>query len=231
MPRHPLDNLFAPRSVAVVGGSDRPGSVGRLVLENLRHGGFAGMLFVVNPNHAEVQGLPSHASARELPQAPDLAVIAVPALAVAHVLTQCGQRGIRAAIVLSVGFAERGQEGAGRQAELARIARRYRMRLLGPNCLGFVRPSSHTNALLGRSATRPGRLALVSQSGAVCAAILDWADAQGVGFSLAVSVGNGVDVAIGEVLDYLALDRETSAILVYTEGIDRARGFLRGLRA
>ena len=231
MARHPLDSLFAPRSIAVIGGSDRAGSVGQLVLENLRHGEFAGPIHVVNTAHAEVAGIRCVANVRELLSAPDLAVICVPAAAIADVLTDCGARGVRAAIVMSVGFAERGAIGAELQAELARIARRYRIRLLGPNCIGFTRPSSKTHALLARGSVKPGRLALVSQSGAVCSAILDWAHGQGVGFSLAVSVGNAADVAFGDVLDYLALDYETSAILVYTEGVDRARRFMSGLRA
>ncbi|MEY4581576.1 MAG: hypothetical protein RL701_6279 [Pseudomonadota bacterium] len=231
MPRHPLDSLFAPRSIAVVGGSDRPGSIGQLVLDNVRSGGFTGQLYVVNSAHERVQELRSYHNARDLPQAPDLALIAVPALQVASVLEDCGVRGVRAAIVLSVGFGERGPEGAELQAELRRVARRYGIRLLGPNCIGFVRPSAHTHTLLGRGSVRSGRLALVSQSGAVCTAILDWAYAQGVGFSLAASVGNAVDVEFGDVLDYLALDYETSAILVYTEGVGRVRRFLSGLRA
>jgi len=231
MARHPLDSLFAPRSIAVIGGSDRPGSVGKLVLENLKRGGFAGPLHVVNPAHAEVAGIRCVPNARELLSAPDLALIAVPAQSVPGVLVDCGVRGVRAAIVLSVGFAERRSEGAELQAELARIARRYRIRLLGPNCIGFTRPSEKTHALLGRGSVQPGRLALISQSGAVCAAILDWAHGQGIGFSLAVSVGNAADVTFGDVLDYLALDYDTSAILVYTEGVDRARRFMSGLRA
>lgn len=231
MPRHPLDGLFKPRSIVVVGASDRPGSAGQLVLSNVRGGGFEGEVFVVNHARAEVHGLLAHRSVRELAEAPDLALIAVPASSVAQVLEDCGVRGVRAAVVISVGFAERGAEGIARQAELARIARRYRVRLLGPNSIGFVRPSERTHAWLGRGHARPGRLALVSQSGAVCTAILDWAHGQGIGFSLAAAVGNAADVSIGDVLDYLALDYETSAILVYAEGADRARRFLSGLRA
>jgi acetyltransferase len=228
---HPLDPLFRPRSIVVVGGSDQLGSVGQIVLSNLRVGGFAGELFVVNHAHAVVQGIESLRSVRELPEAPDLALIAVPAAAVPGVLEDCGVRGVRAAIVLSYGFAERGGEGSQLQRELERIARRYRVRLLGPNCIGFVRPNANTHALLARGFARPGRLALVSQSGAVCTAILDWAEEHGIGFSLAASIGNAADVGFGDVLDYLTLDIETSAILVYTEGVDQARRFMSGLRA
>lgn len=231
MPRHALDKLFAPRSAVIVGASERTGTVGQLVLQNLQDGGFSGEIYVVNPAHAQVQGRRSYASVRDLPEAPELSIIAVPAAQVPAVLEDCGVRGTRSAIVLSVGFAERGEEGAELQQRLQRIARRYRIRLLGPNCIGFVRPHAHTQALLGRALVRPGRLALLSQSGAVCTAILDWAASQGVGFSLAASVGNAVDVEFGDVLDYLALDYHTSAILVYTEGVGSARRFLSGLRA
>lgn len=231
MARHPLDCLFKPRSIAVIGASDRAGSVGRLVLENLRQGGFEGPLYVVNPAHSHVQGLSSVASARELLAAPDLAIIAVRAPQVPRVLEDCGARGVRAAIVMSFGFAERGSEGAALQTELARIARRYRIRLLGPNCIGFVRPNAQTHALLGHGFARSGRLALLSQSGAVCNAIMDWANGRDIGFSLAASIGNGADVTFGDALEYLALDYDTSAILVYTEGVVRSRRFMSGLRA
>lgn len=231
MARHPLDCLFAPRSIAVIGASDKPGSVGRIILENLRQGGFPGELYVVNPAHSHVQGISSVACARDLLAAPDLAIIAVRAPDSPRVLEDCGARGIRAAIVMSFGFAERGSEGAEFQAELARIARRYRIRLLGPNCIGFVRPSKQTHALLGHGFARAGRLALLSQSGAVCNAIMDWANGRDIGFSLAASIGNGADVTFGDALDYLALDYDTSAIIVYTEGVMRSRRFLSGLRA
>lgn len=231
MARHPLDCLFAPRSIALIGASERAGSVGRLVLDNLRQGGFAGPLYLVNPAHTEIMGHASAPSARDLLAAPELAIIAVRASEVARVLTDCGARGTRAAIVLSVGFAERGAQGAALQAELAQIARRYRIRLLGPNCTGFVRPELQLQAMLGHGVARPGRLALLSQSGAVCNAILDWANGRDIGFSLAASIGNGADVTFGDVLEYLALDYGTSAILVYTEGVVRARRFMSGLRA
>jgi acetyltransferase len=231
MARHPLDCLFAPRSIALIGASEREGSVGRIVLDNLRQGGFAGPLYLVNPAHAEIMGQASVPTARDLLAAPDLAIIAVRAAEVPRVLTDCGARGTRAAIVLSVGFAERSAEGAALQAELANIARRFRIRLLGPNCTGFVRPHAHTHALLGQGVARAGRLALLSQSGAVCNAIIDWAHGRDIGFSLAASIGNGADVTFGDALEYLSLDYETSAILVYVEGIVRARRFMSGLRA
>jgi acetyltransferase len=231
MARHPLDCLFAPRSIALIGASERAGSVGRIVLDNLRKGGFAGPLYMVNPAHTEVMGQASVPTARHLLAAPDLAIIAVRAADVPRVLTDCGARGTRAAIVLSVGFAERGPEGAALQRELASIARRYRIRLLGPNCTGFVRPHAKTHAMLGHGVARAGRLALLSQSGAVCNAIMDWAAGRDIGFSLAASIGNGADVTFGDALEYLALDYETSAIIVYTEGVVRARRFMSGLRA
>lgn len=229
--RQPIECLFAPRSIAVVGASDRAGSVGQVVLHNLRTGGFAGRLYAVNDKRDTVQGLPSVPSVRDLAPPIDLALIAVPAARVATVIEDCGRAGVRTALVLSAGFAECGPEGAARQAELIRVARANRVRLIGPNCVGVVRPSANLHAFFGHTFARSGRLALVSQSGALCTAILDWAAAQEIGFSTVASIGAAADVGFGELLDYLALDTETDAILVYAEGIDHARAFMSGLRA
>jgi acetyltransferase len=225
-----LDSVFSPRSIVVVGGSDRPGSVGAVILRNLRGGGYAGELYVVNHKRESVQDLPSHESVHALGRALDLAVIAVPAHALPSVIEDCGTVGVQSALVLTSGFAELGAEGAARQAALYECARSHHVRLIGPNSFGVIRPAARLHAFFGRTLARRGRLALVSQSGAICTAILDWADARELGFSLVASIGGAADVGFGEVLDYLALDAETDAILLYVESIEHARRFMSGLR-
>jgi acetyltransferase len=231
VPHTGLDALLSPRSIAVVGGSERADSVGEVVLSNLRASGFAGPLYVVNHKHDRVQGLPSWPSVRALPGPVDLAVLAVPAAALPAVMAECGALGVRSVLVLTAGFAELGDEGARRQAELASLAHTHGMRMLGPNSVGLVRPSQRVAAFFGRTRVAPGRLALVSQSGAVCTAIADWAQAEQIGFSLLASIGGTADVGFGDLLAYLAEDTETDAIVLYVEGLRDARTFMEGLRA
>jgi acetyltransferase len=228
--RHPLDSLLRPRSLAVIGASQRPGSVGQILLQNLRAGGFAGELYAINDKRVEVQGVRCYPSMRALGRAVDLALIAVPAASVPQVMRECGQVGVQAVVLLSAGFREQGAAGERLQAEVLAIARQHHVRVLGPNCLGVSRPSAQLHAMFGKTRPRPGRLALVSQSGAVCTAMLDWAEAREIGFSAVVSLGAAADVGFGDVLDYLALDPETEAILLYVEGVEHARRFMSGLR-
>lgn len=228
---HPLEPMFAPRSIAVVGASDRPGSVGQTLIDNLLAGGYAGELYAVNDKRLTVGSMRCYASVGQIGRPVDLVLIAVPAPSVAGVLEDSGRAGARAAVVISAGFAECGSAGAMRQAELLRIARKHRIRMLGPNCVGVLRPSKGVQAFFGRTPARAGRLALVSQSGALCTAILDWADAHELGFSAVVSIGTAADVGFGDMLDYFAIDPETDAILLYVEGVDHARRFMSGLRA
>jgi acetyltransferase len=160
----------------------------------------------------------------------DLAVIATPAATVSEIIHECGEHGVRAVIILSAGFEDMQVEaGVYRKAVLAE-ARRYGIRILGPNCLGLIRPAKHLNATFSKNNAQNGNLALVSQSGALCTAILDWATARNVGFSAVVSLGNALDIGFGDVLDYLALDQNTDSILLYIEGIRDARSFMSGLR-
>jgi acetyltransferase len=231
MSQHYLKHLFQPRAVAVFGASERPESVGGRILANLRQGGFAGPIHAINPKHQAVAGHPCHASLQQVPGPVDLAVIATPGPTVAAVLRDCGEHGVRAAIVITAGFGETGAAGKALEAELLAIAHQYRMRLLGPNCLGLMRPPLGLNATFSKSEARPGGLALVSQSGALCTAIVDWAQAHALGFSAIVSTGAAVDVDFGDVLDYLAQDPETQSILLYVEGVRHARSFMSGLRA
>ncbi|MEJ2573662.1 MAG: bifunctional acetate--CoA ligase family protein/GNAT family N-acetyltransferase [Gammaproteobacteria bacterium] len=231
MGQHYLSPLFSPQSVAVIGASDRPGSVGGRLFANLLAGDYRGTLYAVNPNHQEVQGRPAFASIEQITKRIDLAVIATPAATVPDIIEACGKRGVRAAVIVSAGFGETGPRGASLQQELLESARRYGMRLIGPNCLGVMRPALGLNATFSNDGARPGKLALVSQSGALCTAILDWARPNAIGFSSVVSLGDSADVDFGEVLDFLVTDPQTEAVLLYIEGIRDARRFMSALRA
>lgn len=231
MRSHYLDHLFDPRSVAVFGASERPESVGAKVFENLHEAGFEGELYPINPKHETVLEYRCHPDIESIGAQVDLAVIATPAPTVPEIIHQCGEHGVRAAIVLTAGFRDAGQRGRKLERAMLSEARRYRMRVLGPNCLGMVRPSVGLNATFSKDDAEPGSLALVSQSGAICTAILDWAKSRRVGFSAVVSMGDASDVDFGDMLDYLALDPDTAAILLYVEGVGDARSFMSGLRA
>ncbi|MFO1425913.1 MAG: CoA-binding protein [Steroidobacteraceae bacterium] len=228
---HYLRPLFEPQSVAVIGASERPGAVGTLLLSNLRAARFEGPLHAVNPRHARVQGIACHADVASLPAPVDLAVIATPAQTVPGLIADCGRRGIRTALVVSAGFAEVGAPGSALERELVAVARRARVRVLGPNCLGVMRPALGLNATFSHAAASAGSLALVSQSGAVCTAFVDWARTQGLGFSSVISLGASADIDFGEILDYLVNDEQTQHILLCVEGIRDARRFVSGLRA
>jgi acetyltransferase len=231
---HPLATLFEPRSIAVVGASEREGSLGRFVFENMTRAGFRGVLYPVNPKYRSVLGVRAYANMDQLPETPDLVVVASPAHTVVDIVHDAGTRGTRAALVLSAGFAEIGEEGRIRAELVRRELSRYHMRMVGPNCVGFLRPSIGLNATFAASTSTPiraGALALVAQSGAVCTAILDWAATTEIGFSSVVSLGGALDVDFGDVLDFLVHDAETRSILLYIEGVRDAKRFMSSLRA
>ncbi|HZI12103.1 MAG TPA: bifunctional acetate--CoA ligase family protein/GNAT family N-acetyltransferase [Myxococcus sp.] len=228
--RQPLDVLFAPRSVAVVGASERPGSVGRTVLWNLISNPFGGTVYPINPNRPNVLGIKACPSLKALPEPVDLAVIVTPAPTVPGVIRECAELGVRGAIILSAGFKETGPEGARLEAEVLQVARAAGMRILGPNCLGVMRPPTGLNATFAGSMARPGNVAFVSQSGALLTAILDWSVREAVGFSAFVSVGSMLDVGWGDLIDFLADDPRTRSILLYMESIGDARAFLSAAR-
>lgn len=228
---HYLDRLFAPRSVAVFGATERPEAVGEIVLRNLRAGGFRGAIHPINPKYVTVQGLTCHATLADAGAPVDLAVIATPAATVPAIIDQCGTAGVRAAVVLSAGFGETGEPGRTLEQQLRATAQARGVRLVGPNCLGIMVPRVGLNATFSNNQAPPGQLALVSQSGALCTAILDWAQARGIGFSAVVSLGNAIDVDFGDLLGYLALDAPTRGILLYIESVRDARNFMSGLRA
>lgn len=231
MGQHYLSPLFSPRSVAVFGASNRPRSVGGLVFSNLVAAGYRGKLYAVNPKHKEIQARPAVAAIEDIAERVDLAVVATPAATVPDIIEACGKRGVRAAVILSAGFGETGSRGAALQHDLLESAHRYGIRLIGPNCLGVMRPALGLNATFSNGGARPGKLALVSQSGALCTAILDWARPNDIGFSSVVSLGDSADVDFGEVLDFLVSDPHTEAVLLYIEGIRNARRFMSALRA
>ncbi|MDD5058989.1 MAG: bifunctional acetate--CoA ligase family protein/GNAT family N-acetyltransferase [Sideroxydans sp.] len=231
MGKHYLNPLFAPKSVAVFGASDRPDSVGQIVFQNMLQCGFKGALYPINSKHPEVQGQRAYASIAEIGQPVELVVIATPPQTVPGIIEECGIHGVKAAVIITAGFGEVGKEGAALEQQLLEAAHRYNIRLIGPNCLGIMRPSIGLNATFNKGQANIGNIALISQSGALCTAILDWANRNDVGFSSVVSMGSSTDVDFGEILDYLVSDANTHSILMYIEGIRNARSFMSALRA
>jgi acetyltransferase len=228
MSTYRLDKAFAPRSVAVVGASPRDKSPGHAVLKNLRDGGFAGDIYLVNPHYDAIEGIRAAKSYGDLPSTPDLAVIAVPPPAVAPTIATVAAKGTSAAIILTSGLGH----GPGSLAEACeQAARRFGMRLIGPNCLGVLVPHVKLNASFAASMPQPGDLALISQSGAIATGLVEWGAVRGIGFSGVVSIGDAIDVDFADLLDYFALDRVTRAILLYIESIKDARKFMSAARA
>ncbi len=223
-----LGLFFSPRSVAVIGATDKPGSVGRAVMENLA--GFGDHVFPVNLKRTEVLGRRAYASITALPERPDLAVIITPATTVPGVIRECAAAGVAAAVVLSAGFKETGPEGAGLERDVLAEARRGGVRLIGPNCLGVMSPRAKFNATFAAGMARPGSVAFISQSGALCTAILDWSFRENVGFSAFVSIGSMLDVGWGDVIDHFGDDPHTRSIVCYMESVGDARRFLSAAR-
>lgn len=222
--RH-LDSLFDPASVVVIGASERPGRVGSTVWRNLRGGGFRGTLMAVNPKYGQLDGLPVAARVQDLPATPELAVICTPPASVPGLIDELGAMGTRAAIVMTAGLTP------GQKQTMLDAARRHLLRILGPNCLGLLSPRIGLNASFSHVDAAPGTLAFVSQSGALVTAMLDWARGRGIGFSHFVSLGEHADVDFGDMLDWLASDARTRAILLYIESIEAPRKFMSAARA
>ncbi len=210
----------------MVGASEKPGKVGTVVLENIVRCGYAGKVFPVNPSHEKIMGLACYPSVSALPQTPDLAVIIVPASAVQAVVEECGERGVKAVAIISAGFKESGREGYRREAELKRVARSYGMRVLGPNCLGLADTSTPLNATFATRAPQPGKVAFMSQSGALCTAVLGWSEENHLGFSRFISLGNKMDLDESDMLEDLENDGNTAVIAAYLEGISDGGRFL-----
>ncbi len=231
MSGHNLEYLLAPRSVALVGASDRPGSVGATVMRNLLAGGFRGPIWPVNLRHAAVAGVRAYATPAQLPAVADLAVVCTPAAGIPRLIAQLGECGTRAAIVISAGLEAPAEGGGTLAAAMSQAARGAGVRLLGPNCIGLLVPGIGLNASFAHLGARAGGIAFVAQSGALMSAMLDWAQSVGVGFSHCVSLGNAADVDFGDLLDYLGKDGGTRAILLYIESVTGARKFMSAARA
>lgn len=231
MEAHYLSSLFTPGSIALFGASNRADAVGGIVLKNLLDAGFEGPIYPINPKHDEIQGRRAYRSLADIDSGIDLAVVATPAATIPAIVESCGERGVPSMLILSAGFRETGDEGRRLEDKVMQLAKQHGIRVMGPNCLGIIRPDIGVNITFGNGSARPGNLALVSQSGAICTSILDWADENGIGFSSVVSTGIGADLDFGDYLDYLVTDPKTRAILLYIEGISDARRFMSSLRA
>jgi acetyltransferase len=231
MSQHFLKPLFSPTSVAVFGASERTDAVGQIVFQNMLDSGYKGKLYPINPKHEQIQGQPAYPHIKDCPEAVEMAVITTPAHTVPAIIEQCGEAGVKAAVIISAGFREVGAAGLKLEQSATSIAQHYGIRFIGPNCLGIMRPALGLNATFNKGGVKAGNLALISQSGALCTAVLDWAEANDVGFSSVVSMGISADIGFGEILDYLASDAKTDSILLYIEGIQNARSFMSALRA
>jgi acetyltransferase len=228
--RRALDAIFAPRTVAVIGASERPGSVGRTLTWNLVTNPFGGTVFPVNPGRRAVLGIKAYPDIASIPERVDLAVVATPAPTVPGVIADCVRAGVKGAIVISAGFKEIGPEGAELERGTLAEARRGRLRIVGPNCLGVMNPQSGLNATFASAMARSGRVGFISQSGALCTAVLDWSLRENVGFSAFVSLGSMLDVGWGDLIRYLGDDPRTQSIIIYMETVGDARAFLSAAR-
>jgi acetyltransferase len=226
----PLDSLFKPGAVAVIGATERAGSVGRAILSNLHVSSFQGKVYPVNPHHSNILGLRAYPSIHEIPEAVDLTVIVTPAATVPAIVRECVDAGVKSAIVISAGFREHGIEGQALEKQISEELARGHMRLLGPNCLGVMNPRFGLNATFAQTIARPGNVAFLSQSGALQTAILDWSLREQVGFSAFVSTGSMLDISWGDLIDYFGDDPYTQSILIYMESIGDPRAFLSAAR-
>ncbi|MEM1586677.1 MAG: bifunctional acetate--CoA ligase family protein/GNAT family N-acetyltransferase [Candidatus Bathyarchaeia archaeon] len=223
-----LDKIFNPRRIAVIGASNKEGSVGYKIFNNII--GFRGFIYPVNPFSQSIQGITAYPSIKRIPWQVDLAVIATPAHVVPEVVEECGEAGVIGIIIVSSGFRETDQRGRALEEEILRIKSRFGLRIIGPNCLGVIRPSIKMNATFANKVVRPGNIAFISQSGAICASVLDWAEAANVGFSVVVSLGNMIDVDFADLIDYFGMDPETRSIILFVEFISDPGKFMSAAR-
>ncbi|HEY5628116.1 MAG TPA: CoA-binding protein, partial [Candidatus Limnocylindrales bacterium] len=228
--RHPLDAIFHPRSIAVVGATEKEGSVGRTILWNLLSSPFGGTVYPVNPTRPAILGVKAYPSISAIGETVDLAVIVTPAKSAPGLMEECGQAGIKGVIIISAGFKEIGPEGVELERQVLEIARKHGIRVIGPNCLGIMNPIGRMNATFAAGIANPGRVGFISQSGALLTAILDWAAHEDVGFSSIISLGSMLDVGWGDAIDYLGDDPNTDSIVIYMETIGDARAFLSAAR-
>ncbi|MBN1685190.1 MAG: bifunctional acetate--CoA ligase family protein/GNAT family N-acetyltransferase [Spirochaetales bacterium] len=226
-----LNKLFNPKVIAIIGASARAGSVGHSLMKNIIGSGFDGIVYPINPQRSNVLGVKAYASLEEVPDQIDLAIIATPARTVPEIVEICGEIGVSGVLLISAGFSEIGAEGKKLTERIMQSVRKYGMRLIGPNCLGFIKPSIKLNASFARKMALPGQIAFISQSGALCTAILDKSIEQNVGFSHFVSIGSMIDVGFHDLIDYFGNDPQTSSIVIYMESLSNARSFLSAARA
>jgi acetyltransferase len=230
LPRYPLGPIFSPKVIAVIGATETAGSVGRTVFQNLGRGGFDGVIYPVNPKRSSVLCVKACPNIAAVPEKVDLAVICTPAKTVPGIIKECVKAGVPGAVIISAGFKETGAEGNRLEQEILVTARRGGMRIVGPNCLGVMVPKSGLNATFATSIARPGSVGFLSQSGALCTAILDWSLKENVGFSAFASLGSMLDVGWGDLIYYLGDDPHTKSIVIYMETIGDARAFLSAAR-
>ncbi len=222
--------MFDPKTIALIGATEKEGAVGRTILENLLRS-TGRRIFAVNPHMGKILDVESYPTIADVPEHVDLAVVATPARSVPEIVEKCGRAGIEGVAIISAGFKEIGEEGKRLESEIDGVRKKYGMRILGPNCLGFVRPVLGLNATFLRGNPPPGNIAFISQSGALGSAILDWAVSAGIGFSMFASLGSMIDIDFGDMIDFLGDDQATRSILVYMEGVGNARKFMSAARA
>jgi acetyltransferase len=229
--KRPLQKIFNPESVAVIGASNKRGSVGYAVMKNVGNAGYKGRVYPVNIKHHEIQGRKNYHRIKDIPEIVDLAIVLTPASTVPGLIEECGRIGIAGMIILSGGFKEVGPKGKRLFTKIKNLGRKYGIRIIGPNCLGIISPHIGLNSTFISRMALPGHIAFISQSGSLCASILDWSVDQSVGFSHFVSVGSMVDIGFHDLIDYLATDKRTSCILIYMETLTEARKFMSAARA
>lgn len=227
---HQLDSIFQPKTVAVIGATETKGSVGRTVLQNLLATPFGGEVFPVNPKRSTVLGIKAYPDLQSIPKKIDLAVVVTPAKIVPQIISDCADLSIPSAVIISAGFKEMGAPGIALEEEILKQARRGKMRIIGPNCLGVMNPNTGLNATFAAGMAHKGKIAFISQSGALCTAVLDWSLRENVGFSAFVSIGSMVDVNWGDLINYFGSDPWTSSILMYMESVGDCRSFLSAAR-
>ncbi|MEJ2594539.1 MAG: CoA-binding protein [bacterium] len=227
-----LNAIFKPKRIALIGVSNDPNSVGGITLRNLVSAGFRGVVYPVNPNHEAVMGIPCYPDVKSLPKLPDLAVIMTSAKLVPGIIRECGEAGIHGIVIMSAGFKETGPDGKKLEDKLREeVAQFPKLRVIGPNCLGFIVPGIYLNVSFANGMPLKGHVAFISQSGALCTSVLDWAQEARIGFSYFVSVGNAMDVNFGDLIDYFGQDSNTKSIVLYVESLADARRFMSAARA
>ena len=225
-----LDKIFNPANVAIIGANDEEGSVGYAIVKDFTKQGYEGKVYFVSMRKPEIFGVKTYQTVGQIPETIDMAIIATPPKVVPDVVEQCGKAGVKGVVIVSGGFKETGAEGKALESKILETARKYGTRVIGPNCLGIIRPRINLNASSVTKMPKPGNIAFLTQSRELGSAILDWATHENIGFSNFVSVGSMIDVDFGDLIDYFGTDPKTKSILMYIEGITEARKFMSAAR-